>query len=407
MCIGTGGKVMVKRLAYLTWLSENKNNGLVKVISGVRRSGKSTLFELFKNELIADGINASQLIHLNFEDLMHYELRDFLKLNAYMMSRIDAEQHYYIFFDEIQNVYQFEEVVNSLNLRENLDIYVTGSNAYFMSSELATLLTGRYLELKILPLSFKEFQSQMPDMSLMEIYQRYVKTAFPYLLKETNQSKQIDYVKSTYNDIVLKDIVARYKITEKDILERLLRFLMSCIGSEISVNKIVNTLKSENIHLANKTVEKYIDAFENGLILYKAPRYDIKGRNLLKRFEKYYVVDMGFREYLLPDAIADDGHILENIVYLELKRRYEHVYVGRSDKYEVDFVALDAKRNPSYFQVAFETATDDVLERELRSLKLINDDYPKMLLTLDTVRKEGNYDGIIKQNVLTWLMDGK
>jgi predicted AAA+ superfamily ATPase len=351
------------------------------------------------------GIENDQIIHINFEDLRYYDLRDFLVLNEYIQKLIKKKQQYYIFLDEVQNINKFEEVVNSLNLQENIDIYITGSNAYFMSGELATLLTGRYTELKILPLSFKEFYSEYSYLSPTEAYEKFKKTALPYLTHREDGEERNNYIRSTYNDIVLKDIVARYKITEQDLLQRVLRFLVSVIGSEISVNKIANTLKSQNIPISNNTVEKYVDAFVNGLILYPAPRYDIKGRNLLQRFEKYYVVDMGFRELLLPDARQDEGHILENIVFFELKRRYEHVYVGKNAQLEVDFVCLDFRRNPTYYQVALQTLDEKVLDRELRSLEMITDSYPKYLLTLDVINKEANYNGIRKMNVLDWLLE--
>jgi len=397
---------MIPREKYLRWLIKNKKTPLVKVISGVRRSGKSTLFEIYKEYLtIIESVEEKQIIHLNFEDLCYYEQRDFLKLNEYILDLTNAEQQYYIFLDEIQHVQKFEEVLNSLNLQSNLDIYITGSNAYFMSGELATLLTGRYTLLKILPLSFKEYQSQFQEFPLAEVYASYRCSSFPYLVNELDLAKRNDYIKSLYHDIVLKDIVTRYKIAEIDILERVLRFLLSAVGSEISINKIANYLKSQNVKISNVTLEKYVDAFVGGLILYKVPRYDIKGKHLMQRLEKYYVVDLGFRNLLLPDAREDAGHILENIIYFELKRRYPNVYVGRSDKYEVDFVCLDYGANPTYYQVALQTLDENVLDRELRSLEAIKDNYPKYLLTLDTYEKESNYGGIKKLNALEWLME--
>lgn len=397
---------MIERKAYLDWLLRNKDNGLIKVISGVRRSGKSTLFELYKNHLTAHGVEEEQMIHMNFEDLRHYHLRDFLKLNDHILSLINNDQNYYIFLDEIQHVYRFEEVINSLNLQKNLDIYITGSNAYFMSGEFATYLAGRYLELKILPLSFSEFLSgyENSDRPLSDIYLDFKKTAFPFLVNETQVIARNEYIRAIYNDIVVKDIVTRHKITDQNILERVLMFLMGNIGSEVSINKIANVLKSEGIAISNNTVEKFVDALVDGLIIYKAPRYDIKGKHLLRRLEKYYAVDLGFRELMLPDRLGDDGHLLENIIFLELKRRHFHVYVGRSDKFEVDFVCLDHGAKPTYYQVALQTLDEKVLERELRSLMLISDSHPKYLLTLDTFNRNGNYDGIIKMNALDWLL---
>ncbi|MEG1487592.1 ATP-binding protein [Lactococcus sp.] len=396
---------MIERKKYTDWLIRHRNDQLIKVITGVRRSGKSTLFTLYQEILKKDGVQEDQIIHLNFEDLRYYDLRDFLKLNEYILERTNEKQDYYLFFDEIQNVTKFEEVVNSLNLQKNIDIYVTGSNAFFMSGEFATLLTGRHADLEVLPLSFKEFQSQYSQLSLADTYERYKHTAFPRLVSEESVQERNDYIRSTYNDIVLKDIVQRYKITEQDILERVLQFIASSVGSEVSINRINNFLKDEKVAKSNNTVERYVDAFVNGLIIYKVPRYNIKGRQILQRLEKYYLVDLGFRELLLPLSGGDEGHILENIIYLELRRRYVKVYVGKNDKTEVDFVCIDPENHQVYYQVALQTLDEKVLARELRSLEAIDDMYPKYLLTLDTINKNANYNGIIKKNVLDWLME--
>ncbi|KZK05283.1 ATPase component BioM [Lactococcus cremoris] len=396
---------MIERKKYTDWLIRHRNDQLIKVITGVRRSGKSTLFTLYQEILKKDGVQEDQIIHLNFEDLRYYDLRDFLKLNEYILERTNEKQDYYLFFDEIQNVTKFEEVVNSLNLQKNIDIYVTGSNAFFMSGEFATLLTGRHADLEVLPLSFKEFQSQYSQLSLADTYERYKHTAFPRLVSEESVQERNDYIRSTYNDIVLKDIVQRYKITEQDILERVLQFIASSVGSEVSINRINNFLKDEKVAKSNNTVERYVDAFVNGLIIYKVPRYNIKGRQILQRLEKYYLVDLGFRELLLPLSGGDEGHFLENIIYLELRRRYVKVYVGKNDKTEVDFVCIDHENHQVYYQVALQTLDEKVLARELRSLEAIDDMYPKYLLTLDTINKNANYNGIIKKNALDWLLE--
>ena len=395
---------MIKRESYLTWLVKHKENGLIKVVSGVRRSGKSTLFELYKETLILSGVLDEQIIHINFEDLTYYGIRNFLSLNEYILNLTSVSQKYYIFLDEIQMVEKFEEVLNSLNLKENFDIYVTGSNAFFMSGELATLLTGRYVELKIMPLSFKEFYSVHTDKTLTDAYNLYCKTSFPYLAKKDDVEEFIYYIRSTYNDIALKDIVSRYRITEIGMLERVFSFLLSAIGSEISINKIANTMKSQGISISNNTIEKYVDAFVGGLILYCAPRYDIHGRKILQRIEKYYVVDLGFKKLLLPNSTGDGGRDLENIIFLELKRRYREVYVGKCKNFEVDFVCIDDEAKPTYFQVAYTTMAEDTLKRELRSLEQIKDNNPKYLLTLDEINKTANYNGIIKLNALDWLI---
>ena len=399
---------MIQRETYVNWLIQHRGNGLIKVISGVRRSGKSTLFELYKEYLLSLGVKEKQIIHLNFESLEHYELRDFLKLNEYLIKatkKTKTYPHFFVFLDEIQIVDKFEEVVNSINLQRHIDVYITGSNAYFMSGELATFLTGRYVELEILPLSFKEFYSQFSYLPRREAYEQYRKSALPYLVNVEDEMERMYYIRSAYNDVALKDIVARYKITEINLLERVLRFLVSVIGSEVSVNKITNTLKSHKMSVSNNTIEKYVDAFVDGLILYRAPRYDIKGRKLLERLEKYYVVDLGFREFLLPDAKEDEGHILENIVFLELKRRYKAVYIGKNGALEVDFVCLDEKNNPHYYQVAFQTIEEQTLARELRSLENIKDNHPKYLLTLEGTHRTSNFQGIVKKNVLEWFLE--
>jgi len=400
---------MILRKNYLEWLIKNRENSLIKVLSGVRRSGKSTLFEIYKTYLKKDGIIDGQIIHLNFEDLRFFELRDFMKLNEYVLAKTDSEKQFYIFLDEIQHVYKFEEVVNSLNLQPNFDLYITGSNAYFMSGELATLLAGRCLEKKILPLSFAEFLSAQPtdNNSLTRSYNRYQQTAFPFLATIDDKEAQNDYIQAIYNDIVVKDVVTRYKITEQNLLERILMFLLSSIGTEISINRIANVLKNEGVAISNVSVEKFVDALVDGLILYKVPRYDIKGKNLLRRLEKYYVVDLGFRGLMLPDRVGDEGHLLENTVYLELRRRYRNVYIGRSDKYEVDFVCIDDNAIPAYYQVALQTLDETVLQREIRSLEAIKDSHPKFLLTLDTINPIANYNGIIKMNAIDWLRETK
>ena len=372
----------------------------------MRRSGKSTLFELFKNNLREQGVADEQLIHLNFEDLANYHLRDFLALHEYILGRLVANKQSYVFLDEIQHVEQFEEAVRSLNLRPDIDLYITGSNAYFMSGDLATLLAGRYIQLEILPLSFKEFCSAPAnaDLNPTQAYELFRVSAFPFLVGQTQRQQRNEYVRAIYNDIVVKDIVTRHKITEQRLLERVLQFLMGAIGSEISVNKITNTIKSSGVAISNATIERFVDAFIDGLIVYNVPRYDIKGKKPLERLEKYYAVDLGFRELLVPSAVGDEGHILENIIYLELRRRYTQVYVGRSDKYEVDFVCLDDQSRPSYYQVALQTLDEAVLARELRSLQAIKDHYPKYLITLDSIGQTRDFQGIQKRYALDWLL---
>lgn len=331
----------VNRPEYLDFLKRWQNKQIIKVVSGVRRAGKSTLFYLFRNYLKEhEGVKDEQFISINFENMKYDNLRNAQDLYDYLENKILPDQMNYIFLDEIQHVKEFERVVDSLFLKDNVDIYLTGSNAYFLSSEIATLLTGRYVELKILPLSFSEFVAW---------------------------HKQND--KFTNND----DMFNKY-------------------------------LESSFPYSSNKTVDRYLGGILDSLLMYEAKRYDIHGRQLLNSQSKYYGVDMGIRNILLPDHQEDFGHIIENIVYLELLRRNKAVYVGESNKYDVDFVGINDMNELSYYQVALTTMDEKVLKRELRSLEQIRDSYPKYLLTLDTINRTANYNGIQKLNLIDWLL---
>lgn len=402
-------KKYVARKQYLDFLKRHQDKDIIKVVSGVRRSGKSILFLLFRDYLKDSGISSSQIITLNFEDMNNEPLLQPEKLYQYIEKKLIADKMNYIFLDEIQHVKNFEKVVDSLYIKDNVDLYITGSNAYFLSGEIATLLTGRYVQLNILPLSFSEFVQWHKQndiiMNTEELFNKYLKSSFPYtLFTDTDQERQ-EYLRGIYSTIVLTDIVTRMKIRDVSILERLIKTLCSDIGSEISINKITNTLKSNHFPANNKTIRNYMDGIINSLLMYEANKYKIRGRNLLKSNSKYYVVDVGLRRLLLPDHDQDYGHIIENIVYLELLRRYSKVYVGNIDNLEVDFVAIDSKSHITYFQVALTTLDENVLKRELRPLKNISDSYPKYLLTLDTLNKDANYDGIQKKYILDWLLE--
>ena len=337
------------------------------------------------------------------------ELRDPYKLYNYLESKITEDKEYYIFLDEIQHVKEFERVVDSLFLKDNVDIYLTGSNAYFLSGEIATLLTGRYVELKILPLSFSEYVAWYKQNEKFtdnnDMFNKYLESSFPYTLFIDNAKEKNEYLQGVYSTIVLTDIVSRLNVKDTPVLERLIQSLYSNIGSQISINKITNTLKSGGYSTSNKTIDRYLGGIIDSLLMYEAPRYDVHGRHLLNSPSKYYGVDMGIRNILLPDHQQDFGHIIENIVYLELLRRFKAVYVGENKRYEVDFVGIDDNNNPSYYQVALSTLDGKVLERELRSLELIKDSYPKYLLTLDTFNKTANYNGIQKLNLIDWLLN--
>lgn len=397
---------MIPRTEYLDFLIRSKNKQLIKVISGIRRCGKSTLLEIYRDYLFNHGINQKQLIFINFEDLSYNHLRDYMKLYSFIMEKVQPDKMNYIFLDEIQHVPEFERAVDSLFIQKNVDIYITGSNAYFMSSELATLLSGRYIELKMLPLSFKEYcNGTDTGKTIQEKYRDYqINSSFPYVINIMNNKKLvIDYLEGIFNTVMLKDVVARNKIADVVMLEDVIKFLLHNIGNRTSTTKIANTMTTDGRKIDPKTVEKYIRALTESLIIYKAKRYNIKGKQYLKTSEKYYVVDIGLRYMLLGTSQTDVGHILENIVYLELIRRGYDVYVGQYGDMEVDFVAMNEK-GIEYFQVAATVRDEKILNRELKPLLKINDQYPKYLLTLDE-DPEGDYLGVRRMNVLDYFLN--
>ena len=312
---------------------------------------------------------------------------------------------YYIFLDEIQNVRDFERVVNSLHLDKNLDIYITGSNAYFMSGELATFLSGRYVELKMLPLSFQEFVSTKDGnrSNLKQYYNEYLQTGFPYAISLDSSKKQ-QYLEGIYSTVVLKDIVRRLTVTDVATLENIIRYLYAEIGSFQNINKITNTMNSFGNKITHKTVARYMEGIEDSLLIYKAERYNVKRRKVFTGTAKYYAVDNGLRQFIAGDRVEDFGHILENIVYLELLRRGYQVYVGMVDNLEVDFLAIDPKGDRLYIQVAHNTENETTLTRELKPLQAIKDHYSKLLLTMDEILPEQNFDGIVKMPALEWLL---
>ena len=424
------------RQEYLDFLIRSMNKPIIKVVSGVRRSGKSTLFLLFRNYLLNNSVSPKQIININFEDYANDNLRNAKKLHDTIVKRLIPNKKNYVFLDEIQHVKDFERVVDSLYIRKNIDLYLTGSNAYFLSGELATLLSGRYMELKILPLSFKEFVAWHKDashyidvasfgharttygapltslvnkqnkinLSNKELFEKYTKSSFPFTLFTDTDAERLDYLQGIFSTVVLNDIVQRAGIQDVRNLERLLETLFSSIGTLVTVNKLKDTMVSKQIQITNATIDKYLKAILDSMIMYEAKRYDIHGRQLLDTQEKYYVVDTGLRNLLLRDHLEDFGHMLENIVFLELLRRGNKVYIGRNQKYEVDFVAINAKQEVSYYQVALSTLDENVLSRELRSLQTINDNFPKTLITMDEINREANYEGIQKVNLLDWLL---
>ena len=396
---------MIQRIDYLEELKRWKDKDLIKVVTGIRRCGKSTLFEMFINYLKENDIDDEQIIHINLEDA-NYDFNNYKELYNYIINKIDSKKKYYVFLDEVQNVFQFQKAVDSLYIKKNVDVYITGSNAYLLSGELATLLSGRYIEIKMLPLSFKEYVSAFDSKNYQQLFLDYMKNGgMPgnISILKTNPDDINKYLDGIFSTIVYKDIMARNNISDKLLLESVLKFLFDSIGSPISIKKISDTLTSKGISTSNHTVENYITVFIESFLIYKAERFDVKGKNLLSRDYKYYVVDTGLRSYLLgKKADSDMGHILENIVYLELLRRGYRVYVGKVDELEVDFVA-ENRDGLVYYQVALSVRDEKVLERELKSLQKTGDYYPKILLTLD-MDLEADYDGITKINVVDWLL---
>ena len=409
--------IRIDRKEYLDFLVKSKDRQIIKVVSGVRRCGKSTLFEIYKDFLLENGVEKNQIISINFEDMDYEELIDYKKLYEYIKSKMIEDKRNYIFLDEIQHVDKFEKVVDSLFIKENTDLYITGSNAYFMSSELATLLSGRYIELKMLPLSFKEYyqakleyekMEQKENRTLKTLIQYYneyiVNSSFPYTLQLDSDLKNIyEYLSGIYNSVLLKDIVARLKISDVMRLESVVKYIFDNIGNLTSLSKIANTLTSMGRKTDAKTIEKYIRGLTDSLLVHEVSRYNIKGKEFLSTLSKYYVADLGLRQMILGNRNIDMGHILENVIYLELLRRKGNVYVGQFDKNEIDFVVINSNEI-EYYQVALTVLDENTLKRELDAFKNIKDNYPKYLITLDDVMVNTDYDGIKVVNALEWLL---
>lgn len=395
----------LERTEYLQKLIAFRDKHIIKIITGIRRCGKSTLMEIFQDYLKANHVEKDQILAVNFEDFDYRELRDAEKLHAYVKGHMAKDKMTYLFLDEIQHVESWPDVIDSLYLRKNLDIYITGSNAYLLSSEIATLISGRYVEIRMLPLSFKEYvKARGGEDNLARRYREYIEySSFPYTLELAGQPKEIrDYLESIYHTIVVKDLAVRKKIPDVMMLESVARYLFDNIGNTVSTKKIADTMTSDGRKIDVRTVEKYVEALTECFIFYQAKRYNVKGKQYLKTLEKYYAVDVGLRYMLLGSKAIDAGHILENVVYLELLRRGYDVYVGKVDELEVDFVAMDDQR-VTYYQVAATVREENTLQRELKSLQKINDHYQKLILTLDE-DPEANYEGIRRVNVLDWLM---
>ena len=403
---------LIERKQYMQQLRNLKDQNVIKVISGVRRCGKSTLLMMFAEELIQSGVDRKQIQFYNFEDLDALAIGDIYQIHTYIKERLVDDKPNYIFLDEIQNVAEFQRLVDSLYIKPNVDVYITGSNAYLLSGELATLLTGRYIEINILPLQFAEYYqfmlSKSPNLSKQEILANFIHYGgIPEYNKQLNISeKQADlFAQSVLKTIVEKDIFQRLNITNKHDFNKIIDFVFDSVGSYVSPRSISDTLRSNGTIIDKQTVAKYLDALCEAYLIYKVPRFEIKGKGLLQTLNKYYVVDPCFAKVRLKKAILKDrSHWLENMVYLELLRQNKEVFIGKRHNLEVDFVAIDYNDYTSYYQVAWTTENADTLERELASLKAIKDSTPKYLLTTD-VDFNPVYDGIRKLNVIDWMLN--
>ena len=397
---------MIARIDYINYLNKFKDMPLIKVISGVRRCGKSTLFLQYIEHLKSNNIDDDHIIFINFEDLEYEEYTNYKTLYNYLNKRIIDSKKYYIFLDEIQNVEKYEKTVDSLLVKGNCDIYITGSNAYMLSSELSTLLSGRYIEIKMFPLSFKEYVSYYKDVNnnYEDLFNKYINSSsYPFSINFKEENLLNKYLEDIYNSIIIKDISLRIKKLDISLLHRIVKFMFDSIGSILSINNIANKLTSDGYKVDNKTVSKYIEVLTESMFFYKVERYDVKGKNILSSLEKYYVVDIGIRQIKLGRNYTDLGHIIENIVYLELMRRNYNVYIGYFTNAEIDFVAIK-NGEMEYYQVCLSLLNEEVLKREVKSLKMINDNYPKYIISMDKVGINYNIDGIKHINLIDWLM---
>ena len=398
---------MIERQEYLKQLISFKDKDLIKIVTGIRRCGKSTLFDIYIDYLKRQGISEQQIIKINLED-PDMSFDNYMELYNYVKNKLNEGKKTYVFIDEVQNIENFQKAVDGLYINKNVDLYITGSNAYLLSGELATLLSGRYVEIKMLPLSFKEylsaFEENIDKQEKLLDYFKYGSLPQTVELFKTDPDLINSYLDGVFSTVIYKDIMTRNNINNKLILESALKYIFSNIGSQISTKKISDTLTSMNRATSNHTVENYISAFLEAFLLYKVDRFDVKGKNVLSSGYKYYLVDLGFRNYLLGKKSGQDmGHILENIVYLELLRRGYKVYTGKVEDLEIDFV-VENKNGLAYYQVSLTTRDEKTLERELKPLKKTGDFYPKYLLTMDR-DLETDYDGIRKINVINWLLN--
>ena len=405
---------LINRPEYLNQLIENKDVDLVKIVTGIRRCGKSSLLDLFHQYLSDSGVIDANIIHMNLESLRYRNLSDYLHFYDYISERIPKQGKTYLIFDELQAVKHWEKAIESFRLDFDVDIYITGSNAYLLSTEFSTLLAGRYVEIRMLPLSFKEFLTFYefsPSVTTEEKFQRYLQFGGMPVLREYqfNEARINQALEGIYSNVVLRDILQRNKQADQNMLQRIILFLCSNIGSITSPNNIGNVLSHEGDiqaakgkNIAGKTVNKYITMLHNAFIFFSVGRYDVKDKQLLKTLGKNYIIDMGFRNMLLGYRDADRGHIIENIVFLELIRRDYRVYIGKFGETEIDFVA-EKPNDKLYIQVSESMLSPETRECELRPLRMIPDNYEKIVLSMDRDYIT-SYDGIKSLYLIDWLL---
>lgn len=399
---------IIPRTEYLNKLKGFRNNGLIKVIMGPRRCGKSFLLKLFQQELLKSGVAADHILSIELDDLLQVSLREPQALHSHVLDRLKDESVHYVFIDEVQLCAHFEEVIASLTKRQNIDLYVTGSNAYLLSGELATFLTGRYTKVEMLPLSFKEFRHAVLEdgLSEQEDFERYLLIgSFPALVRDRDDPEHIDiYYSDLIQSIILKDISWRLKLRDTETLFRLCCFLSSNVGSALSTTSILNTLKTQKVDISRLTLSTYLNALVDSYFVHRVPRFDVRGKLTLRSEEKYYLSDIGFRHHLVTTPVKDYGHLLENIVYLELSRRYKKVCIGKNTQKEIDFV-VQTNDGFAYYQVSQTVLDPKTLERELNAFSGLKDAHPRYLLTMDSLGKGRNFDGIKQLNLVQWLLN--
>ena len=396
---------IIERKEYIDQLAMWREKEIIKVVTGVRRCGKSTLLDLYIERLKKDGVTDDQIVFINLEDEDNSELLDHKRLHDFVKTHLSKERWSYVFIDEVQNCVDYEKAISSLFLRKNIDIYLTGSNAYMLSGELATKLTARYIEINMLPLSFAEYEKVVIADSKQNLFGRYMNMgAFPYsACFIDNPLANSQYLDGVYNTVLVKDIMARKKLADSTLLKTIARFLTSNVGNFVSANKIANTLTSGGRPTSASTVDAYLEALCDSFLFYKVYRYDIKGKMHLKTENKYYICDTGLRNMMLGTSNKDIGYQIENIVFLELLRRGYRVNIGKVGRDgEVDFVAVRDKQT-EYYQVSASVLDENTLARELEPFKQISDNYTKLLLTLDDYQSD--HDGIHQINLIDWLND--